>query len=289
MSTPEVIPSPIESTSTTQSLLSTVGNVLLRSAAADSSRKSLTQFFIGAALIVADRAPKVKNAVEASLPEDGDNVDRALLTLHEIGVLHAEERFFRRTPDGVPVFYIHPKFRTMHRDKAAEAERIKARSEGRPVKGDLDGRTEFGRFLEATSLDELPSFINLVRRDRKPSAAPRRFRLTVRGNRRPMLREEIDSPITIEAYRSIGRDHIEVQSSADYQPCAFPITSVGGLRVAETPDEQQLAAKATTVPRSQYPKKVIRSSLHPRYRKQTSYHRAKQNSPAGTEEFDLAV
>lgn len=290
MSYTENIPISLESPPSHPSLLATVGNALLRSAfdEPDQIGRSLVRFAVCAALVGLDRLPTLRANIAASMPEDGNNIDRGLLALHEVGILHTEPRFFRRTPDGTPVFYLHPKFRTMTRDSEAEKRRIEARRNGESVKGELDRRTLIGRYLEATSLDELPSFINLFRRDQKPSSSPRRFRLALRGNVRPKLAEEIDSPIVIKAYESVGRDHTEVQCSPEYQPCAFPITSVFGLRVVETEEEYRQAALATIIPRSQYPKRIIRSSLHPRYRKQTSFHRQKQNSPVYTEEFDMA-
>ncbi len=224
---------------------------------------------------------EIKSAAEKNMPDYGNNVDLGLLMLDELDILYVSERWHTRDADGNDVYRLHPKFKTILDDEKAEKERQELRLRGEPVKGVADSRTKRGKVLEATSLDELPTVIGLFRRVRYPGSSKNERQLYVRGTHRPGLKEELmseDMELACQLESGMTRD--EVLSSPHARPCILPVSISWGLRNMDGTPAKQMFVRALLTPRSEYPpvRKLIKDVVAPGFRKQTSYHRAKQQS-----------
>lgn len=240
------------------------------------------------ALGVVSWSREVKLAAQKNMPEYGNSVDLGLLMLDELDILYVSERWHTRDANGNDVYRLHPKFKTIVDDEDAEKERQELRLRGEPVKGIADHRTKRGKVLEATSLDELPTVIGLFRRMHYPGSAKNERQLYVRGTHRPGLREELMSEdMELACQLEAGMTSDQVLSSPHVRPCILPVSIPWGLRNMDGVSAKRMFVRALLTPRSEYPsvRKLLKDVVAPGFRKQTSYHRAKQQS--STTEVEL--
>lgn len=218
--------------------------------------------------------------IEEHMPEGGNNVDRALLLGHELGPLYVRPRFSRNDPNGEPVLDLTPKIRTIAHCEEAESIRAQIRLNGGKVKGHHDQRTWIGKYLEAFGLDELPTLIDLFRKDTRPRAYPGTRKLSLVGSHRRMAPEERYSPAMVAAAARHGMTLDEVYTNPNCRPCVLPITIVNGIRNNEGQEAANAIIDAMLTSPSEYPplRTILRKMIAPEFRKQTSFHRAKNKS-----------
>lgn len=209
-------------------------------------------------------------AVREALPPKGTRIDAALWSLHERGILYVGERVFRTDPEGNPVSFLYAKFRTMPRQTTEEQERVNEMIQnGTYIKGEHDVRTPIGSFMESTSIDELPTLLNVFRRDTAPGASRYQRQMAVFGTHRPFVLACYKSDYMRQAFEAEGYSVEEGMSKG--RAAFLAITILDGLRVLNDQTDYNKLARGVLTPKAVRPtrRKVLRGAFSKEFRGNT--------------------